>query len=63
MNVVEYKNKARCLKCKDEIESKHVHDFVSCLCGAIFVDGGNSYWRYGGDMEYFERIKELKEVT
>jgi len=52
------KNRARCKKCKDIIESKYRHDFVSCKCGAIFVDGGNDYWRSGGELELFERIDD-----
>jgi hypothetical protein len=42
-------NRAQCLKCADIIESLSVHDFVSCVCGAIFVDGGREYQRYGAD--------------
>lgn len=57
------KNKAYCRNCSTFVESKHQHDFVSCKCGAIFVDGGNEYWRAGGSTEYFERIEEpLEEV-
>ncbi len=41
------KNAAQCGRCKDVIVSTHVHDFVSCSCGAIFVDGGLAYQRYG----------------
>lgn len=49
------RNSARCLKCKDEIESTYRHDFVSCFCGAIFVDGGKSYLRAGAsDVKLFE---------
>jgi len=33
-------NKAQCAKCSDIIESKHGHDFVTCKCGEIFIDGG-----------------------
>jgi hypothetical protein len=29
-----------CKKCKDTIESKHVHDCVYCSCGSVGVDGG-----------------------
>jgi hypothetical protein len=43
------KNAAQCLKCKTVIESKHRHDFVSCECGAIFIDGGHAYIRCGAD--------------
>lgn len=41
------KNAARCGKCGDVIESKHRHNFVSCTCGDIFVDGGRDYLRWG----------------
>ncbi|MGH2569531.1 MAG: DUF7695 domain-containing protein [Bacteroidota bacterium] len=43
------KNAAKCLKCGDVIESKSRHDFRSCTCGAIFVDGGHEYLRRGAD--------------
>jgi hypothetical protein len=52
-------NKAKCCKCGDIIESKHRHDFVSCKCGAIFVDGGHDYLRRG--FKSFEDIEELSE--
>jgi hypothetical protein len=39
--------RVRCLKCQDVIQSTHVHDFVRCKCGAIFVDGGSDYLRMG----------------
>lgn len=56
-----YKNKAICKKCKSIIESKHRHDFQWCACKTIYVDGGNDYWRGGGDFEFFERIYEIVE--
>lgn len=42
------RNAAQCLKCGDVIESKHVHDFVWCSCGAIAVDGGREYLKRAG---------------
>lgn len=39
------KNAIRCNLCGDEIESKHVHNFVTCKCGACSVDGGHDYLR------------------
>lgn len=54
----QYKNKAKCKLCKTVIESTFRHDMVGCKCGAIFVDGGNDYWRAGGQPEHFERIWE-----
>ena len=53
------KNKAQCRKCDDIIEYKYTHDFKSCKCGAIFVDGGKEYIRRGGE---FEDIIELSET-
>lgn len=39
------RNAARCLLCDDEVESKTVHDFRSCQCGNLSVDGGLDYQR------------------
>lgn len=38
-------NKAQCLICGDEIESKGRHDYVECSCGNLAVDGGKDYMR------------------
>lgn len=37
------RNSAKCLGCGDEIESTHRHDFKSCTCGNLAVDGGRAY--------------------
>lgn len=47
------RNAAKCAKCHDVIQSVHNHDFVECECGAIAVDGGNSYLRAVGNVEDF----------
>lgn len=39
------KNAVQCLKCKDIIESKYRHDYVTCSCGNVSVDGGTDYLR------------------
>lgn len=41
-------NKRVCSSCNEEIWSKHLHDYVTCSCGACFLDGGNGYSRRGG---------------
>jgi hypothetical protein len=41
-------NAVTCLGCGDFIVSKHRHDFVTCTCGAISVDGGQAYLRRVG---------------
>ena len=38
-------NKIKCNYCGDEIESTSVHDFKTCSCGTVAVDGGHSYLR------------------
>jgi hypothetical protein len=43
------RNAAQCRKCGDLIVSKHRHDFVTCKCGAISVDGGLNYSRRTGN--------------
>jgi len=53
--------KVKCLKCMDVIQSMYRHDFVSCKCGAIFVDGGDSYLSLGypkGEVEDHLEILE-----
>ena len=45
------RNAAKCLKCGDVIESRTVHDFRRCSCGAVFVDGGLAYTRHGFNSE------------
>lgn len=42
------RNAVRCLQCRDVIESRHSHDYVTCSCGNIAVDGGPSYDRLSG---------------
>lgn len=43
-------NAVICNKCDDFIVSKHRHDFVTCSCGAISVDGGQAYLRRVGGL-------------
>lgn len=41
-------NQVRCHKCGDTPFSTHGHDYASCKCGAIAVDGGMNYLRRVG---------------
>ena len=49
------RNMAQCRVCGDIIESKYTHDFKTCSCGAVSVDGGHEYLRrlgyYGNWLE------------
>ena len=50
------KNRIRCRKCGDTIESLHVHDFKWCSCGRVAVDGGLDYLKRCGDMDDIEEL-------
>lgn len=54
------KNAIQCKVCGDIIESKSVHDFKMCSCGACGVDGGREYLRRIGDAD---KWKELSVCT
>ncbi len=47
-----YINAAVCLGCHEYIRSRNQHDYVTCKCGAISVDGGSWYAKRLGIMEY-----------
>lgn len=44
-------NAVSCLNCGDFIFSSHRHDFVTCTCGSISVDGGQEYLRRVGAID------------
>lgn len=41
------RNRVKCARCGDVIESKYRHDFQQCSCSLIFCDGGLEYQRLG----------------
>ncbi len=43
------RNAVKCNNCQEVLQSTHVHDYVECMCGETMVDGGNEYFRYGGN--------------
>ena len=57
------RNALRCRHCGDVIESKSVHDFEQCSCGAIFVDGGCEYLRRGYKTSPEEDFIDLSEYA
>ncbi len=58
------RNRARCTKCDDVIESRHRHDFVRCKCGAIAVDGGKAYIRRCfGEISDIDELSEFEEIS
>ena len=55
MNLV--RNAIQCLSCDEVIVSEHRHDFKTCKCGNVSVDGGLEYKRraFKGVHSYLER--------
>ena len=53
------RNAAQCLKCGEVIESRHRHDFKTCSCGALSVDGGKDYIRrvYADEGQFVDLIE------
>ena len=45
MKVRILRNAIRCNHCGEVIESAHRHDFRTCRCGCVSVDGGHDYLR------------------
>ena len=50
------RNAIRCRLCGSIIESKSIHDFQTCKCGSVSVDGGLAYIRRCGNIEYFDEL-------
>lgn len=42
-----YENKVACAVCGDILVSSYRHDWVTCSCDSIYIDGGDDYWRRG----------------
>lgn len=38
-----WSNAAKCLKCGEVVRSRNRHDYVTCKCGNLAVDGGSWY--------------------
>lgn len=55
------RNMIRCKKCDDVIESKHVHEFRWCKCGAVAVDGGLDYCKRVGYPNNYEELSDSYE--
>jgi hypothetical protein len=65
-----YINAATCKICGEHIRSKNRHDYVTCKCGNLSVDGGSWYAKRGfrksidsfiNDIVYFSDVKEKLE--
>ena len=62
--ISKYQYGLHCLECDDRIFSNYRHDFRRCKCGAIFVDGGFDYFRYGTTKgKLFEQVRRRVYYT
>ena len=53
----------RCADCGDLVYSRARHDFRSCTCRRVFVDGGLDYRRVGYTDKMPERVELEVEAT
>ena len=54
------RNRIKCKKCGEIIESTSRHDFKCCKCGAVAVDGGKDYLRRVGNKDDYEELIEYE---
>lgn len=57
------KNCIKCKSCGDVIESTNTHDYKSCSCGRVAVDGGHDYLSrsFTDSPDDFEDLSEVIE--
>lgn len=62
MNKKIKRNAARCKICGDVVESTYRHDFVTCSCGNVSVDGGHDYLRRSiKDIDAYEEVSDYEK--
>jgi len=58
-----YLNRAKCVHCNTTIISRHRHDYVTCNCGNLSVDGGSWYIRRSFDTDdYIECLIMFNQI-
>ena len=55
-------NKIQCVHCGEIMESKSVHDFKMCECGACGIDGGLLYLRRIGTPDDYVELSVVENV-
>ena len=53
----------RCKKCEDVIFSRAKHDYRSCSCGAIAVNGGIEFFRVTSRNQFPETVALDLDIT
>lgn len=57
------KNMAQCLLCGDVIESKYRHDYRSCKCLNLSIDGGHFYIKRSLKILSKDGLETYKELS
>lgn len=53
------RNRAKCKLCGETLESFHIHDYVTCKCGEIAIDGGSQRFSASAkDYKNFLRVDD-----
>lgn len=52
-----WSNAAKCLACGEVVRSKNRHDYATCGCGGLSVDGGSWYSKRMGAGEYQNMVE------
>ena len=60
--IIIHENKIKCLKCGDILISESTHDFKTCSCKAVAVDGGLEYLRRVGEPDDYEEMSDYEIV-
>lgn len=51
----------QCQKCKDIIFSRAVHDYHSCTCGNVTIDGGFDYIHYWWERSVIKKPRIIQK--
>lgn len=54
-------NPAICRRCGDTVESTQQHQFATCSCGALAVDGGLAYLRPLGNKDDWTELSQTAD--
>lgn len=57
-----WSNSIKCKKCNTVIRSKNLHNYVTCKCGAISIDGGSWHSNVNGYPEDMENLVEYFNI-
>lgn len=54
-------NSVKCKLCEDVLVSNNCHDFRTCKCGKVSIDGGTQYLRRIGNPKSMEDLSIVVE--